>query len=108
MKNCYIHIPFCSKICSYCDFCKMFYNKKFVSSYLEALDREIYDVYRGVNLVNSNDLYLDGARDSKVENVGSSALIYPGGMTAGILLTSLRSVSSGICPNGISGIYFSS
>ena len=56
MKNCYIHIPFCSKICSYCDFCKMFYNKKFVSSYLEALDREIYDVYRGEELETIEDI----------------------------------------------------
>lgn len=64
--------------------------------------------YRGVNLVNVNELYLDGARDSKVENVGTSALIYPGALTKGTLLVSLRSISSGICPNGISEIYFSS
>ena len=61
MKNCYIHIPFCSKICSYCDFCKMFYNKKFVSDYLEALDREIYDVYKGEKL---ETIYIGGGTPS--------------------------------------------
>ena len=64
MKNCYIHIPFCSKICSYCDFCKMFYNKKFVSNYLEALDREIYDVYRGEKL---ETIYIGGGTPSSLD-----------------------------------------
>lgn len=64
MKNCYIHIPFCSKICSYCDFCKMFYNKKFVSDYLEALDREIYDVYRGEEL---ETIYIGGGTPSSLD-----------------------------------------
>ena len=64
MKNCYIHIPFCSKICSYCDFCKMFYNKKFVSNYLEALDREIYDVYRGEEL---ETIYIGGGTPSSLD-----------------------------------------
>ena len=27
VKSCYIHIPFCNKICSYCDFAKIYYNK---------------------------------------------------------------------------------
>ena len=61
MKNCYIHIPFCEKICSYCDFCKMYYNKKFVSNYLEALDREIYDLYRGEKL---ETIYIGGGTPS--------------------------------------------
>ena len=30
MLGVYIHIPFCKTICSYCDFCKMHYNEKFV------------------------------------------------------------------------------
>lgn len=45
-KAIYIHIPFCKTICSYCDFCKVFYNKKFVDTYLEQLDKEIKSNYR--------------------------------------------------------------
>ena len=44
-KSVYIHIPFCKKICSYCDFCKMIYNSKWVGSYLEALKKEVEERY---------------------------------------------------------------
>lgn len=37
----YIHIPFCSHICSYCDFSKVFYNKDLVSKYLMSLKEEM-------------------------------------------------------------------
>ena len=43
----YIHIPFCTSICTYCDFCKMFYNKKFIDDYLNALEEEIKERYQG-------------------------------------------------------------
>ena len=43
INNCYIHIPFCKNICSYCDFCKLFYNEKLVDQYLEKLEKEIYN-----------------------------------------------------------------
>lgn len=37
----YIHIPFCNQICSYCDFCKLYYHKTLVHDYLIALEKEI-------------------------------------------------------------------
>ena len=61
MKNCYIHIPFCEKICSYCDFCKLFYNEKFVELYLDALGREITSIYRGEKL---ETIYIGGGTPS--------------------------------------------
>ncbi len=45
IKNCYIHIPFCSNICSYCDFCKEYYDKNKVKIYLEKLSKEISNTY---------------------------------------------------------------
>ena len=42
----YIHIPFCNTICSYCDFCKMLYNKDLVDKYLSSLKKEIKDKYK--------------------------------------------------------------
>ena len=46
IKSCYIHIPFCNNICSYCDFCKLLYNKNFVKKYLDALEKEITNNYK--------------------------------------------------------------
>lgn len=43
----YIHIPFCGTICTYCDFCKILYNKKYIDSYLNNLENEILERYRG-------------------------------------------------------------
>lgn len=45
MESVYIHIPFCKKICTYCDFCKMIYHKPWIDKYLDALEREIKDYY---------------------------------------------------------------
>lgn len=41
----YIHIPFCKTICTYCDFPKLLYNKKFSTLYLNALEQEIKERY---------------------------------------------------------------
>lgn len=57
MKSCYIHIPFCNTICTYCDFCKMYYNKKWIDQYLNELENEIKNNYKGETLTT---LYIGG------------------------------------------------
>ncbi|WP_414046956.1 radical SAM family heme chaperone HemW [Macrococcus equi] len=55
MRSIYIHIPFCNRICTYCDFNKFLIKNQPVDEYLEALvkelnqieDREIYTVFIG-------------------------------------------------------------
>lgn len=37
----YIHIPFCTHLCHYCDFTKFFYQKKWIKDYLKTLKQEI-------------------------------------------------------------------
>ena len=61
INSCYIHIPFCSSICTYCDFCKMYYNEEIVNKYLEALSKEINLCYKGDVL---NTLYIGGGTPS--------------------------------------------
>ena len=46
VKHCYIHIPFCKTICTYCDFCKQYYDPKKVEKYLKDLKQEIQKEYQ--------------------------------------------------------------
>ena len=59
----YIHIPFCNYICAYCDFCKVFYNKRLVNDYLEALNKEIKANYKGEVITS---LYIGGGTPSSL------------------------------------------
>ena len=61
VKAVYIHIPFCKTICTYCDFCKIFYNKKFVLNYLDKLEEEIKLSYKGEVI---STLYIGGGTPS--------------------------------------------
>ena len=63
ISSVYIHIPFCKKICSYCDFCKVFYNKKMVKEYLESLENEITTKYKGETI---NTIYIGGGTPSSL------------------------------------------
>ena len=59
----YIHIPFCKTICSYCDFCKMFYNEQLVDKYLMFLKKEITNNYKG-ELITT--IYIGGGSPSSL------------------------------------------
>ena len=63
MKSVYIHIPFCSSICTYCDFCKQLYNTNNVEKYLNALESEIRDRYNDEEL---DTLYIGGGTPSSL------------------------------------------
>ena len=63
VKSAYIHIPFCNNICSYCDFCKLLYNKNFVKKYLNALEKEITNNYKGEIL---DTIYIGGGTPSSL------------------------------------------
>ena len=61
--GCYIHIPFCNKICSYCDFCKIFYNKDIVEKYIDELLNEIDNSYNNEII---DTLYIGGGTPSSL------------------------------------------
>lgn len=61
MESVYVHIPFCKSICSYCDFCKMFYNGAWVTQYLNSMINEIKDKYLGEKI---KTLYVGGGTPS--------------------------------------------
>ena len=62
-KSVYIHIPFCKTICSYCDFCKMYYKKEWVDAYLDVLKEEILDRYLDDTI---QTLYIGGGTPSSL------------------------------------------
>lgn len=64
MKSCYIHIPFCKTICSYCDFCKFYYNKKWIKKYLNNLKKEIDLYYSGETL---KTIYIGGGTPTSLD-----------------------------------------
>ena len=66
INSVYIHIPFCSDICSYCDFCKIFYNDKLVDRYLLELDKEIKSRYKNKII---NTIYIGGGTPSSLNSL---------------------------------------
>ncbi|WLV23611.1 radical SAM family heme chaperone HemW [Aciduricibacillus chroicocephali] len=50
IQSAYIHIPFCQKICHYCDFVKFFYDEQLADDYLLALEKEIATSLQGEKL----------------------------------------------------------
>lgn len=73
IKSCYIHIPFCKKICSYCDFCKNYYNELVVDDYLDNLKKEISKNYKNEVL---DTLYIGGGTPSVLSYKNLNKLIY--------------------------------
>ncbi len=41
IKHLYVHVPFCSSICYYCDFCHRIYDEKMAERWLNRLEEEI-------------------------------------------------------------------
>lgn len=63
VNSVYIHIPFCEDICSYCDFCKFYYDDTLASKYLNALSNEIDKYYNGEII---NTIYIGGGTPSSL------------------------------------------
>lgn len=61
MKSVYIHIPFCTNICSYCDFPKMYKIEEYVEKYLNALEQEIKNNYNNESI---ETIYIGGGTPS--------------------------------------------
>ena len=60
----YIHIPFCNKICDYCDFTKLQYFRKFAVPYLEALEDELASYFIG----DLKTIYVGGGTPTALED----------------------------------------
>ena len=64
VKSLYIHIPFCNKICDYCDFTKLQYFRNFASKYLEALKEEL----ESYKIKDLKTIYVGGGTPTALED----------------------------------------
>ena len=64
VKSLYIHIPFCTHLCDYCDFTKLQYFRNFAVSYLEALKDEL-DSYPIKDLIT---IYVGGGTPTALDD----------------------------------------
>ena len=64
VKSLYIHIPFCNKICDYCDFTKLQYFRNFASKYLEALKEEL----NSYQIKDLKTIYVGGGTPTALED----------------------------------------
>ena len=60
----YIHIPFCTHICGYCDFSKVIYNKQWALSYQRALFDEL-DAYQ---IKKVDTVYIGGGTPTSLDD----------------------------------------
>lgn len=68
----YIHVPFCTSICTYCDFCKMYYSKKFIEDYLNTLEKEIKERYQGEKV---KTIFIGGGTPTSLDNTELTKLL---------------------------------
>ena len=61
VKGIYIHVPFCTHICSYCDFCKVLYNEELANGYLDTTLAQIKEIDKKVG-----SIYLGGGSPSSL------------------------------------------
>ena len=73
IKSAYIHIPFCTDICTYCDFCKVYYDKKYISIYLDSLKTEIESRYKKEIL---DTIYIGGGTPTSLDINELKKLLY--------------------------------
>ena len=64
VNSLYIHIPFCNKICDYCDFTKLQYFRNFAVSYLKALKDEL----KSYKIKNLKTIYVGGGTPTALED----------------------------------------
>lgn len=63
VKSVYIHIPFCKSMCSYCDFCKVYYKESWADNYLKKLREEVLNNYKGEEI---ETIYIGGGTPSSL------------------------------------------
>ena len=87
IAGCYVHLPFCDRICPYCDFAVVRYDRRRATRYIAALEREITSAaeprmpVRTVFLGGGTPSALDAAQIAHVlQTIFAKFAIAPGGV----------------------------
>ena len=64
IKGLYIHIPFCSQICSYCDFVKQVAKPNTIEKYVDTLIEELNNYKGEYNTLET--IYIGGGTPSSI------------------------------------------
>lgn len=80
----YVHVPFCARRCSYCDFAIAVRRVVPISAYVEAIVAELNSRYAGADLGPITTIYLGGGTPSKLGPDGVGELLERLRETAGL------------------------
>lgn len=83
----YVHIPFCTQICYYCDFSKVFIKNQPVDSYLEHLLEE----FRSYDIQKLRTLYIGGGTPTALSALQLEVLL--NGLTKNLDLSALEELT---------------
>ena len=61
VKGIYIHVPFCTHICAYCDFCKILYNESLAEGYIKTTIAELNKID-----IKVKSIYIGGGSPSSL------------------------------------------
>lgn len=73
INSLYIHIPFCTSICPYCDFIKFIKNDEFIKKYLIQLEKDIDEVKKRFKKFNT--IYIGGGTPSILSEEDLTSLL---------------------------------
>lgn len=73
IAGCYVHLPFCDRICPYCDFAVVEYKRARVERYMDALEREIERTPRPKGPVRT--IFLGGGTPSALDATSLERLL---------------------------------
>jgi oxygen-independent coproporphyrinogen-3 oxidase len=73
MKGLYIHIPFCARLCTYCDFAKEIAKTDKQTAYIDALIKELH--YYKADLKHLTTIYIGGGTPSALNHTDLTRLL---------------------------------
>lgn len=74
-RHVYVHVPFCARRCTYCDFAIAVRRDVPVDEYVHALEAELRARFTGAPVTEVDTLYLGGGTPSRLGGVGVARVI---------------------------------